>query len=147
MATRIICIGNRQMRGDDFGPRVYDCLAARPLPAHVDIVDGGLAGLGLLRFLENIQRVVFVDAVAGFAESDGLVLLPGADVARQCGGGFDHAAGLPYLLKIMPATLDSAPPAVTVIGCEGQASAQTVRSAARVALRLALEGAVDAGRA
>lgn len=147
MAARIICIGNRQIGGDDFGPRVYDCLAARPLPADVDIVDGGLAGLGLLRFLESIQRVVFVDAVAGFADSRGLVLLPGAEVAGLCGGGFDHAAGLPYLLKIMPAALDSAPPAVTVIGCEGEASDQTVRAAARVALRLALEGTVDACRA
>ncbi|MDD5175158.1 MAG: hydrogenase maturation protease [Sterolibacterium sp.] len=147
MAARIICIGNRQVRGDDFGPRVYDCLAAKPLPADVDIVDGGIIGLGLLRYLEDGRRVVFVDAVAGFSASGGMVLLDGAEVARQCVGGFDHAAGLPYLLKIMPAVLDSPPPVVTVVGHEGYASAQTVRTAAQCALHLATESADNACRA
>lgn len=147
MAARIICIGNRQMCGDDFGPRVYDCLVAKPLPAEVDIVDGGIKGLALLPYLEDVSRVVFVDAVAGFAATGGMVLLSAAEVAGQCAGGFDHAAGLPYLLKIMPAVLDSAPPVVTVIGHEGEASAQTVCAAAQFALQLAMEGADDACRA
>lgn len=137
MLSRIICVGNRHVPGDDFGPRVYDCLAAQAVPAAVDVVDGGLGGLDLLRFLEDGRRVVFVDAVAGFAAPGGLVLLGGAEVARQCTGGFDHAAGLPYLLRVMPAVLDSPPPAVNVIGHEGAASARTVRAAAQLALRLA----------
>lgn len=142
MGARIICVGNRQVRGDDFGPRVYDCLAAQAVPAAVEVVDGGLGGLDLLHFLEDGRSVVFVDAVAGFAAPGGLVLLGGAEVARQCTGGFDHAAGLPYLLRVMPAVLDSPPPVVKVIGHEGAASAQAVRDAARLALRLATE-AVD----
>lgn len=139
MAARIICVGNRHVRSDDFGPRVYDCLTAQAVPAAVDIVDGGLGGLDLLRFLDDGRSVVFVDAVAGFATPGGLVLLGGAEVARQCTGGFDHAAGLPYLLRVMPAVLDSPPPAVKVIGHEGAASARSVRAAARLALRLASE--------
>lgn len=146
MAARIICIGNRQVRGDDFGPRVYDCLAAKPLPAEIDIVDGGLAGLNLLRYLEDGRRVVFVDAVAGFSDSDGIVVLTAAEVACQCAGGFDHTAGLPYLLKVMPAVLDSLPPLITVIGHEGVASARTVSRAAQYALDLAAESADDARR-
>lgn len=132
------------MCGDDFGPRVYDCLAAKPLPADVDIIDGGIKGLALLPYLEDVRRVVFVDAVAGFAAAGGMVLLSAAEVAGQCAGGFDHVAGLPYLLKIMPAVLDSAPPAVTVIGHEGEASAQTVCAAAYFALHLATERVEDA---
>lgn len=143
MSTRIICVGNRHVRGDDFGPRVYDCLAAQALPAAVDIVDGGLAGLDLLPYLEDCRRVVFVDAVAGFAAPGGLVLLGGEEIARQCTGGFDHAAGLPYLLRVMPAVLDSPPPAVSVIGHEGAAGAGTVRAAAQLALRIATEVAED----
>ena len=139
MATRIICVGNRHVHGDDFGPRVYDCLAGQPLPAAVDLVDGGLAGLGLLRYLEDGRRVVFVDAVAGFAAQDGIVLLSAADVARQCTGAFGHEAGLPYLLRVMPAVLDSPPPAITVIGHEGEANARAVHSAAELALRFATE--------
>ncbi|MBI5920166.1 MAG: hydrogenase maturation protease [Betaproteobacteria bacterium] len=144
MAARIICVGNRYAGNDDFGPRVYDCLAAQSLPADVDVVDGGLAGLDLLRHLEDGRRVVFVDAVAGFADSDGIILLSAAEIASQCVGGFDHAAGLPYLLKIMPAILECPPPRVTVIGHEGVASVQTVSAAAQLALNLAMEDAEDA---
>ncbi|MFA7281517.1 MAG: hydrogenase maturation protease [Sterolibacterium sp.] len=144
MAARIICVGNRYADSDNFGPRVFDCLAARSLPADVDVVDGGLAGLDLLGHLEDGRRVVFVDAVTGFAPPDGIVLLSATEVASQCVSGFDHAAGLPYLLKIMPAVLDSPPPRVTVIGHEGIASEQAVHAAAQLALRLATEVAEDA---
>lgn len=147
MAARIICVGNRQMRGDDFGPRVYDYLAAQPLPAAVDIVDGGLAGLDLLRYLEDGRRVVFVDAVAGFAAPGRVIMLDAAEVARLCTGDFGHGAGLPYLLRVMPAVLDSPPPAIAVVGHEGEASAQGVRIAARLALRLATEVGAHARRA
>jgi hydrogenase maturation protease len=146
-AARIVCVGNRHASGDDFGPRVYDWLAAQALPAAVDVVDGGLGGLDLLRFLEGRDRVVFVDAVAGFGAPGDIVVLDGEEVARQCDGGFDHAAGLPYLLRVMPAALDSPPPAVTLIGHEGAAGAGTVRAAARLALRIATEVAEDAADA
>jgi len=143
MATRIICIGNRHVHGDDFGPRVYDCLAGQPLPASVDIVDGGLGGLGLLRYLEDGRRVLFIDAVAGFTAPGEIVLLGAAEVADQCTGAFGHEAGLPYLLRVMPAVLDSPPPAITVIGHEGEASTQAVQAAAQLALRLASEVATE----
>lgn len=139
MAARIICIGNRHVCGDDFGPRVYDDLTAQPSPLSVDLVDGGLAGLDLLRYLEDSRRVLFVDTVAGFGAPGEIVVLSGAEVADQCAGGFDHTAGLPYLLRVMPQVLDSPPPTVTVIGHEGEANAQAVRFAAQLALRLALE--------
>lgn len=144
MVARIICVGNRHMRGDDFGPRVFDCLAKKPLNVDIDIVDGGLAGLDLLRYLEGCRHVVFVDAVAGFAAPGGIVLLSGAEVARQSVGGFDHVAGLPYLLRVMPAVLDTTPPAVSVIGHEGVASARTVHAAAQLALRTVTEVVEDA---
>lgn len=137
--ARIICVGNRHVQGDDFGPRVFDCLAAQDIPDSVDIVDGGLGGLGLLPFLESCNCAVFVDAVSGFAAPGELMLLSGAEVARQCSGGFDHAAGLPYLLRAMPAVLDVAPRTVKVVGHEGIASEGAVRQAARLALRLAVD--------
>lgn len=143
MTARIICIGNRQVGGDEFGPLVYDQLASSPLPAAVEIIDGGLAGLGLLRYLEDGHHVVFVDAVAGFGKADEIVLLSAADVASQSNGGFDHAAGLPYLLKVLPAVLEAPPPHVDIVGYEGTASMQAVRAAARYALHLATEGAAD----
>lgn len=137
MAARIVCIGNRYAEGDDFGPRVYDALAA--LPQQVEIVDGGLAGLDLLRLLDAGREVVLVDAVEGFAEPGALTLLDGAEVARQADGAYGHQAGLPFLLQVLPLAAEHPPPRIRLVGCEGAASDAAVREAARLSLQLALE--------
>jgi hydrogenase maturation protease len=139
MAARIVCIGNRYAEGDDFGPRVYDVLAALPRPAQVEVVDGGLAGLDLLRLLDDGREVVLVDAVDGFAEPGALTVLDGAEVARQADGTYGHQAGLPFLLQVLPLAAEHPPPRIRLVGCEGIASEAAVRAAARLSLQLALE--------
>jgi hydrogenase maturation protease len=138
-AVRILCIGNRFVAGDDFGPRVYDTLTCMKRPADVEIVDGGLAGLNLLRYLENGKQVVFVDAVSGFAPIGEITVIDGDIIARQATGKFGHEAGLPFLLRILPAVVDNPPPRIRLVGCEGTASEGAVLDAARLSLRLALE--------
>lgn len=137
MKARIICVGNRLAARDDFGPRVYDRLAAGPLPNGIGIVDGGLAGLDLLRYLEDCSRAVFVDAVDGFAQPGELVVLSAAEVAAQSAGGFDHGAGLPYLLRVLPRVIAAPLPVVTLVGHEGSADEQAVLIAARLAKLIA----------
>lgn len=139
MAARILCIGNRFVGEDDFGPRVYDTLAGMERPAGVDIVDGGLAGLNLLRYLEDGKPVVFVDAVSGFAPVGEITVIDGDIIARQATGKFGHEAGLPFLLHVLPAVVDNPPPRIRLIGCEGGASDDMVLDAARLSLQLALE--------
>jgi len=139
MAARILCIGNRYVGEDDFGPRVYDTLAGMERPADVEIVDGGLAGLNLLRFLEDGRAVVFVDAVSGFAPVGEITVIDGDIIARQATGKFGHEAGLPFLLRVLPAVVDNPPPRIRLIGCEGGASDGAVLDAARLSLQLALE--------
>ena len=47
--------------------QVFDRLQEmQPLPAGIELIEGGLAGLNLLPLLERGGRVVFVDAVSGF---------------------------------------------------------------------------------
>lgn len=139
MAARILCVGNRFVREDDFGPRVYDALAGIDRPANVEIVDGGLAGIDLLRFLEDGRPIVFVDAVSGFAPAGEITVIDGDDVARQATGAFGHQAGLPFLLRLLPAVVDNPPPRIRLVGCEGAASDGAVLRAARLSLRLARE--------
>jgi len=139
MAARILCIGNRFVGGDDFGPRVYDTLAGMARPVDVEIVDGGLAGLNLLRYLEDGRQVVFVDAVSGFAPAGELTVIDGDAIARQATGRYDHEAGLPFLLHVLPAVVDNPPPRIRLVGCEGRASDGAVLDAARLSLQLALE--------
>lgn len=138
-AARILCIGNRFVGDDDFGPRVYDTLAGMARPADVDIVDGGLAGLNLLRYLEDGRPVIFVDAVSGFAPIGEITVIDGDIVARQATGKFGHDAGLPFLLHVLPAVVDNPPPRIRLVGCEGGASDDAVLDAARLSLQLALE--------
>jgi hydrogenase maturation protease len=139
MAARILCIGNRFVCEDDFGPRVYDALAGIERPATVEIVDGGLAGIDLLRFLEDGRPIIFVDAVSGFAPIGEITVIDGDEVARQATGTFGHEAGLPFLLRLLPAVVDNPPPQIRLIGCEGVASDDAVLHAARLSLQLAQE--------
>jgi hydrogenase maturation protease len=138
---RIICIGNRFHERDSAGPRVHDRLAAAGLPPGLELVDGGLAGLDLGRLVKGAERVVFVDATVGFAPAPGtraVVVLSSEEVAAEAAPHFDHAAGLPYLLRALPAILEEPPPPIEVVGVEGALDEALLDQAAATALRLAL---------
>lgn len=139
----IICIGNRFISEDASGLLVHDRLrASASLPAGVEVIEGGLAGLNLLPLLEQGGRVVFVDAVRGFTEPDDIVILD----ARQIRGTsspvhYDHGAGLPYLLAVLPAVCEGEPPEeIFLLGLEGRCSPPTLERAARLSLAIAAHG-------
>ena len=59
--TLILGLGN-PLRGDDgLGPRVVAELQRHRLPDGVAGEDGGVAGVGLLQYLEQWERVLIVD--------------------------------------------------------------------------------------
>jgi len=132
--ARIICVGNRHVPGDDFGPRVHDLLAAGRLPRGIDLIDGGLHGLDLLRLVEGSGRAVFVDAVEGFAEPGAVVALDRRQVAALAEGAWGHAAGLPHLFRLLPLVCDGDLPEVILIGAEPPAGGRTVEAVAARAL-------------
>ena len=143
---RIICLGNALFEGDDAGPKVFALLSARALPEGVEVIDGGLGGLGLLRFLEGTERVVFVDSTVGLAPPDAdVVTLDPARVAALASSGFDHAAGLPYLLKAMPLVLDTPTPSIGIVGIQGAHGRDVLERAATLALRLLAEPTASRG--
>ncbi len=140
---RIICIGNRYVREDAAGPAVHRRLLRGALPPDVEVIDGGLAGLDLLRFVEGAARVVFVDAVRGLGPSErpngaGVVVLEAADAAALATDRYDHGAGLPYLLRILPQVCEGALPPVLLVGIEGTADDAVIDRAAALALQAAL---------
>lgn len=134
---RIICVGNRFAPGDTTGSLVYEHLLRAPLPRDLEVIDGGLGGLDLLRFVEGAERVVFVDSVSGFAERGQTIVLDLAEAQALAGDAYDHAAGLPYLLRALPCVCAGAIPEVLVVGVEGDAEPAVVGAAAELALRLA----------
>jgi hydrogenase maturation protease len=133
---RIICIGNRLQPRDEAGPRVYDALAARALPAGVELVDGGLAGLDLLRLAEGCRRLVFVDALDDPGTEPGVYRLDPREVARQADATFDHASGLGYLLRMIPLVCRSQPAEIALLGVQGEPIPEIVDRAAGAALDL-----------
>lgn len=147
MRATIICIGNRFVAGDAAGPAVYDRLLQDDLPDGVELVDGGLQGLNLLPLLEQGGRVVFVDAVDGFASQGSVVVLDEAALAS--GGGqthFDHGAGIGYLLGIMPQVCEGElPEEIALVGIEGACTLPLIEEAARLTVEVALNGIRERG--
>lgn len=117
MKTAIIGIGN-PLRGDD-GLGVY--LAQNPdpgLPSNVDIMDGGTAGLDLIRFFKEYDRLIILDAVEHEGQpGDVIVFVPGetGDI-RICGSPSAHGLDLGFVLRLCDSLSYHAE--VVVVGCE-----------------------------
>lgn len=143
---RIICIGNRYDPADAAGPRVYDALTAMSLPDDVEVIDGGLAGLNLLRFVEGAQKVVFVDTVVGFGHTGEVMLLDPALVTAGSPGDFSHASGLPYLLRVAQHACQGPAAEVALVGLEAVANEGAITTAAALSRELLAAGS-DEGQA
>ncbi len=135
---RIICIGNRFIPEDKAGYEVYQNLKKRKLPLDLELIDGGLAGLDLLRFIEGAERIIFVDAVSGFGAQGEIRLFEAEEVAALADREFDHSAGLPYLLRVLPGIIDGECPQIFLLGIEGVPNKKTIDKASSLALQSAL---------
>ena len=133
-ARRIICVGNRFHPRDDAGPRVYDLLARGRLPDGVDVIDGGLAGVDLVRFVEGAERVVFVDNLAGPGDPGRVVRLDRVQLACGSAPAYGHAEGLAYLLHALPLLCAGDPPEIALVGIAGAADDGAVREMAEASL-------------
>lgn len=58
----IMGIGNLVLQDEGFGIHVIHELQRRHLPPQVDLLDGGTAGLHLMGYLQQYERVVVIDA-------------------------------------------------------------------------------------
>jgi len=121
----IVCVGNRLVPGDALGPAVHDRLVADGPPPGIAVLDGGLKGLDLWPEVDGRARVVFVDTLDA---ADGVTVLTPETVAADA-GSHGHAAGLPYLLAMLP-HVATAPPTVRIVGATAPASEATVRAVA-----------------
>jgi hydrogenase maturation protease len=134
---RIICVGNRFVDSDDIGPQVYDYLARRDMPGAVSLIDGGLMGLDLLRFVEGARRVVFVDVLHGFAPPGRPVVLDRNMVLEERPTGYGHDGGLACLLRMLPAVCESDLPEIALVGAEPPIGPDVVEQLADMALSIA----------
>ncbi len=144
--NRIICIGNRFVQSDDIGPRVHDCLARRILPEDVSLIDGGLMGLDLLRFLGGTRRVVFVDTLAGFSQPGRIVVLDHHTALAGQTAPYGHGGGLAFLLHMLPAVCGRELPEIALVGAAWPVAPDVVERLADTALSIAVGEKHERGR-
>lgn len=135
--SRIICVGSRLVESDAIGPHVYDFLARRSLPENVSLMDGGLAGLDLLRYVEGMDCVVFVDSLVGFAPPGCPVVLNRSAAIEEMPAGYAHDGGLTWLLRMLPAVCESDLPEVAIVGAEWPVTPEVAEQLAETALNIA----------
>jgi hydrogenase maturation protease len=134
---RIVCVGSRLVPGDGAGPAVHDLLASAPLPSGVEVIDGALMGLSLLRAADGAESLVFVDSVSGFGEPGDVLLLDAEEVAVGASPD-DHAGGLPALLALIPVACERPPRALAVVGLEAPWDHAALARAADLAVATAV---------
>jgi hydrogenase maturation protease len=61
----VVGVGNLLLGDEGVGIHAVRELEKRTLPSHIDIIDGGTAGLGLLDLMKGYERVIIIDAVEG----------------------------------------------------------------------------------
>ncbi len=58
----ILGLGNPLQGDDGIGCRVAQALEQHALPDHVEVLDGGTPGIGLINLFEGRERVIIIDA-------------------------------------------------------------------------------------
>jgi hydrogenase maturation protease len=102
MNILVLGIGNLLMTDDGIGVRVVQLLGERyRFPERVTILEGGTLGLDLLPSLENVQRLVIVDALDIGAAPGTLVRLSGGEIPPALETRLSpHQIGLKELLTV-----------------------------------------------
>jgi len=120
--TLVLALGNPDRGDDGVGQAVLQDLAQRgDLPAHVEVLDGGLAGFETCLLLQCRRMALIVDAAElGLAPGEWRSVEVGESLLAQ---GIRpeglHAAGLNEALQLA-AALDTLPERVTVFGVQPQ---------------------------
>jgi hydrogenase maturation protease len=79
----ILGLGNLLMGDEGVGVHAVRELWKHKLPAHIDVVDGGTAGVEILGLLEGYDKVVVIDAVDAGLQPGSILRFRPEDVTRE----------------------------------------------------------------
>ncbi len=102
MSILVLGLGNTIMTDDGFGVKVVTALASRyHFHGPVQLIDGGTFSLDLLPFLEYLDALLIIDALAMRGEPGQIFRLEGDEVPRAFASKLSvHQMGLQDLLAI-----------------------------------------------
>lgn len=102
MAILVLGLGNLVMSDDAVGVRAVELLQSRyTFPPGVTVLDGGTLGLDLLPHLEEVDRLLIIDALEMEAPPGKVFRLEGDEVPRAFAGKLSvHQMGVQDLLAV-----------------------------------------------
>lgn len=118
MKAVVLGLGNILLRDEGVGVRVVEALAERYiLPAEVEVIDGGTAGMELLNAIAGCDHLLICDAVRADAPPASVIKLADAEVPAffQTTRFSPHQVGLADVLATLLLT-DEAPRSVVLVG-------------------------------
>ena len=117
MKIVVLGLGNILLRDEGVGVRVIEALAGRyAMPAGVEVVDGGTAGMDLLDTLAGCDHLLICDAVRTGAPPASVVRLADAEVPALFQTRYSpHQLGLADVLATLALT-GEAPATLTLVG-------------------------------
>ena len=101
--TLILGIGNILRKDDGVGIHVINKLRAKDLPAGVKLLDGGTAGLDLLTYLEDIDRLIIVDAILADGNPGTISVLPAEKLNSGKSSFSVHSHGIADIIDMSAA--------------------------------------------
>lgn len=85
--TLIIGFGNLLLGDDGAGIHAVRKLATFPLPAQVEVIDGGVNSFAALMEIHNAAKVIFIDAMQGGGQPGDVYRLTADDLETLPSGG------------------------------------------------------------
>ncbi len=115
----VIEVGNLLLKDEGVGIHVVQQLQKKNLPPEVEVLDGGVAGIGLLDLFQGAGKLLLIDAADMNLDPGTVVQFTPDDIQRQAGGlKFSaHDVGLLEVLELAKA-LGQCPPEVILIGIQ-----------------------------
>ena len=115
----IIGVGNILLRDEGVGVHVAQELQKRAWPSDIQVLDGGLAGIGLLDFFAEASKVLLIDA-ADMNRSPGTLVRFTPEEVRSRAGDLrfsSHDVGLMEVLDLAKA-LGHGPADIVILGIQ-----------------------------
>ncbi len=115
----ILGVGNLLLKDEGVGVHVVQELQKKALPPEVKVIEGGVAGIGLINFFQGARKAVFIDAADMKLAPGTVVRFTPEEIRSQPGNPkfSAHDVGLLEVLELAKA-LGQCPPEVVIIGVQ-----------------------------